>query len=129
MLALVCATGVFCAGAVFGAELNAVGAREIEQLLARLVVSGCRFQRNGSWYEAAEARDHLEKKYRYLLNQRLIGSAEDFVVAGATKSSMSGKPYWVQCGTHQPIQSAVWMALQLHEVRVSTKRGDLPKTR
>lgn len=129
MLVLVIATNMFCASEAFAAELDLVGAGEIEQLLTRLAVSGCRFQRNGSWYEAPQAREHLDKKYRYLLEQQLIGSAEDFVAGGATKSSMSGKPYLVQCGTQAPVPSAAWMALQLREVRAAVKSGRPPKTR
>ena len=52
---------------------NATTQREITGLLQALEHSGCRFQRNGSWHEAAEARSHLQRKYDYLLKRNLAG--------------------------------------------------------
>lgn len=89
---------------------------EVSALLTRLAASGCTFQRNGSWYNAAEARAHLEKKYQYLLDKQQLASAEDFVAMAATRSSMSGKPYVVKCG-NQEQPSAAWMGEQLKSVR------------
>ena len=129
MLALMLYSGLSYPTVASSAELNAVGKTEIEHLLKRLEVSNCRFQRNGSWYTAAQARTHLAKKYQYLLDKQLLGSAEDFVSGCATKSSMTGKPYWVQCGTQEPVRSADWMAIQLLEVRASAKRKTSSKAR
>lgn len=126
---LVFALGLSYSTSTLGVELNSVGAAEIEQLLARLGASGCRFQRNGSWYTAQEARAHLENKYRYLLDKQLIGSAGDFVLLGATKSSMSGKPYLVQCSGQESIPSATWMAAQRLEMYESVKYRGQPKVR
>ena len=123
------ASGMSYSTSAFGVELDSAGATEIEQLLARLGASGCRFQRNGSWYTAHDARAHLENKYRYLLDKQLIGSAEDFVLLGATKSSMSGKPYLVQCRGQEPMSSATWMATQRLEMRGSIKYGGQLKVR
>lgn len=129
MLTLIFAAGLFFSTVVTGTELNTVSAAEIEQLLNRLALSGCRFQRNESWYTATDAQTHLERKYRFLRDKQLVGSAEDFVSAGATKSSMTGKPYLVQCGTQRPMLSADWMATQLYEVRRSTGRDAAAKAR
>jgi Family of unknown function (DUF5329) len=129
LLSLTIASGLSCSTLALGVELDSAGAAEIEQLLARLGASGCRFQRNESWYTAQEARAHLEKKYRYLLGKQLVGSAEDFVFLGATKSSTSGKPYLVQCRGQQSMPSATWMATQRLEMRESIKYRDQPKVR
>ena len=91
---------------------------EVEQLLTRLASSGCRFQRNGSWHNAAEARVHLQRKYRYLLGRQLVGTTEDFISLAATQSSMSGKPYQVKCGNAQ-VTSDQWMSDQLKQVRAN----------
>ena len=93
---------------------------EVEQLLGRLAASGCKFQRNGAWHSATEARAHLEKKYQYLLNKNLVSTSEDFISLAATKSSTSGKPYLVKCGSQEQVPSAAWMAAQLKEVRVAS---------
>jgi hypothetical protein len=110
----------------WAAEPGAATKLEVEQLLTRLGVSDCQFQRNGTWYGAPKARTHLEQKYQYLLNKQLVGTAEDFISLAATQSSMSGKPYLVKCGTQKQMSSAAWMTIQLREVR-ATKRQTLPK--
>gem|GEM_PF-3346215 len=43
------------------------------------------------------------------------------------KSSMSGKPYQVQCGAEEQMYSAAWMTTRLREVR-AVQREALPKT-
>ena len=90
---------------------------EVEQLLARLAASGCQFQRNGAWYNAAEARTHLAKKYQYLLDKRPQSTPEDFIALAASKSSSSGKPYLVKCADQREVSSADWMAAQLKQLR------------
>ncbi len=104
-------------------EPSAPAQAEVEQLLSRLAASGCTFQRNGSWHSAGEAREHLSKKYKYLLDKKRLATAEDFVTLAASKSSVSGSPYAVKCaGQEQP--SAVWMGTQLNQLRA---QGTKPK--
>ena len=90
---------------------------EVEQLLARLAASGCQFQRNGAWYNAAEARTHLAKKYQYLLDKRPQSTPEDFITLAASKISSSGKPYLVKCADQREVPSADWMTAQLKQLR------------
>ncbi len=71
--------------------------REIAGLFARLEQSNCQFNRNGSWYDAKQASDHLRQKYDYLVRRHLVTNAESFIDLAASKSSMSGKPYLVRC--------------------------------
>lgn len=92
---------------------------EVEQLLLRLGASGCQFQRNGSWYGAVQARKHLEQKYRYLLDRQLVLTTEDFISLAATKSSISGNAYLVQCSGQPQIYSADWMTAKLREIRAA----------
>lgn len=104
------------------ADPSAPAKAEVEQLLSRLAASGCTFQRNGSWHSAGEARVHLEKKYKYLLDKKRLATAEDFVSLAASKSSVSGSPYAVKCaGQEQP--SAVWMGTQLKELRAQAPKS------
>jgi hypothetical protein len=116
---LVALLAALCAFAAWAVEPSPAATFEVEQLLARLAASGCKFQRNGSWHSATDARAHLEKKYRYLLDKRLVGTSEDFISMAATKSSTSGTPYRVQCGTQEPMPSAVWLTARLGEVRAT----------
>lgn len=93
---------------------------EIEALLFALQVSGCEFNRNGTWYSAAEAKTHLRRKLAYLERKDKVHSAEQFIERGASASSMSGKPYWVRCEGLAPVESRVWLSNRLMEVRTAS---------
>src|SRR4051812_32804185 len=92
---------------VFAEDLSVKSQQEIKHLITYLETSGCRFNRNGTWYTSAEAVQHINKKYAYLLDKKLVPSAEIFIEKAASESSMSGKPYLVQCGDAQE-PSATW---------------------
>ena len=90
---------------------------EIDQLLGRLEASGCRFNRNGSWYPAAEAKAHLLRKLQYFDDRSGVASAEQFIELAASRSSVSGKAYLVQCAAEQPVESEAWLTTRLREMR------------
>ena len=90
--------------------------KEIGQLMDALSHSGCQFQRNGSWYGAAEARAHLQRKYDYLLKKGKVDTAEQFIRRAASESSMSGRPYRVKCLGREQDASA-WFDGQLQKLR------------
>ena len=91
--------------------------QEIAHLIAYLTASGCSFQRNGSWHDAADAAKHIQRKYDYLLKRDLVASSEDFIARAATESSLSGKPYQVRCGGNAPLASAAWLKAELAKYR------------
>lgn len=93
-----------------------VAKKEIAQLMDALSRSGCQFQRNGSWYDAAEARAHLQRKYDYLLKKGKVDTAEQFIQRAASESSMSGRAYRVKCQGREQEASA-WFGGQLQKLR------------
>ena len=99
------------------AETNDTEHAEISYLLKQIQTSDCRFNRNGTWHTAQEAATHLKNKYAYLSEKGLIITAETFIEKAASKSSTSGKPYIVQCGTSEPIQSSLWFMTELSRYR------------
>ena len=92
---------------------------EVAHLLNQLDRSGCQFSRNGTWYDAHQARAHLEEKYAYLQKRDLVPNAQAFIERAASTSSMSGKPYEVRCGTAQPVPSARWLGDELQRYRAA----------
>ena len=96
---------------------SATAAREIEQLIAALATSGCRFQRNGRWHDAVQAQDHLRKKYAWLRKRDLVASAEQFIERAGSQSSLSGRAYQVRCTGRAPVTSAAWMRAKLVQLR------------
>jgi hypothetical protein len=76
-----------------------VSAGEIDRLIAAMGASGCDFERNGRWYPAKQAEEHLRRKYEWLRRRDLVASAEQFIERAGTQSSMSGRAYRVRCRT------------------------------
>lgn len=86
---------------------------EMDSLLSALGSSGCRFQRNGTWYDATQAVAHLRKKRVWLEKHDKIRRTEDFIQLGASESSMSGKAYTVACPDKPAIESRLWLQSRL----------------
>ena len=87
---------------------------EVGHLLQYVEDSRCEFERNGSVYDSAEARSHIEKKYAYISSR--VSKTEDFIRYAATGSSMSGKEYHVTCdGKRQT--SSEWLHAELARYR------------
>jgi hypothetical protein len=90
---------------------------EVAHLLDYVATPGCQFNRNGSWYDGASARKHLQDKYDYLVKRDMAPDAEAFITRAASSSSMSGKAYLVKCGNAAPVQSGPWLTQELQRFR------------
>lgn len=97
------------------------GQGEIARLIDALATSDCRFERNGKWYGAAEAKAHLQRKYDWLRKRDQAATAEQFIAGAASNSSVSGKPYHVQCPGQARQASADWFKQQLQRLRATAK--------
>jgi len=104
------------AGSVSAAPSEAAR-REIAGLIGALDGSSCRFQRNGSWHDATEARAHLQRKYDYLLKKDKVDTAEQFIERAASQSSMSGRPYRIACPGQPEQTAAAWFGARLQALR------------
>jgi hypothetical protein len=107
---------------IASAAPTAKAQREIDGLIAALGNSGCEFERNGSWHDAKTARAHLQKKYDYLRKRGMADTAESFIERGASKSSMSGKPYRVRCPGKAVDTAAHWFEQRLRTLRAEPAR-------
>lgn len=88
---------------------------EIEYLLSSLGSSECTFVRNGKRHDAEEAEDHLRMKHRR--GKRYVTTTETFIERLASQSSMSKKPYYVECPDNEPVPSGDWLMQRLNEFR------------
>lgn len=95
---------------------------EILALLARLEASGCQFNRNGSWYSGAQAKDHLLRKLDYLEKRDAAKTTEQFIELGASGSSTSGKAYQVRCGKDAAVESKAWLSKELTALRAAAAK-------
>lgn len=114
---LVATALLLCCGLSAAAPTAAPVRAEIDAMLGKLQASGCQFNRNGSWYSGAEAKDHLLRKLEYFEGKGTVQNAEQFIELAATKSSSSGKPYQVRCGNEAPVASGQWLTQQLVTLR------------
>jgi hypothetical protein len=112
--------------AAFADPTQAPVRAEIRDLLSKLSVSGCQFNRNGTWFSASDAEGHLLRKLKYIEARSTVQSTERFVELAASKSSSSGKPYLVKCGSRSPVESRQWLHDQLASMRGSTGGGSKP---
>jgi hypothetical protein len=90
---------------------------EVAHLLEYVEHSKCQFNRNGTWYESREARQHLQKKYDYLDRRGLAPDAESFIEKAASQSSVSGQAYEVRCANGKAVPSASWLNDELARFR------------
>jgi hypothetical protein len=96
---------------------TAAAEAEIERLISSLEGSGCEFERNGRWYDAARATAHLRRKYDWLRRRDLVPTAELFIERAASRSSRSGQAYRVRCPADAVEPSATWFGRRLQEIR------------
>ena len=108
------------------APLSPAARAEIDALMTRLETSGCKINRNGTWYPAADARSHLVTKLNYLEERGAVESTEQFIERAASKSSMSGRPYLIKCGDNAPVETGTWLTLQLQGMRASARTANPP---
>lgn len=88
---------------------------EIEYLVSTIGTSDCTFIRNGKRYDAGDAEAHLRMKYRR--GKRYAPTAEKFIERLASASSMSKKPYYIECGGQEAVPSGEWLTTQLQSYR------------
>ncbi len=101
----------------FAKEIPTKVQDQIDHLLVFIADSECQFLRNGKWYDSSEAAKHIKRKYKYVRDKGLVSNAEDFVKYSATKSSLSGRKYRVQCVGAPEMDSSDWLLTELSTYR------------
>ena len=94
---------------------------EIDYLLNTIGSSDCIFIRNGKRHNAQDAEAHLRMKYRR--GKRYAPTSEKFIERLASKSSMSGKLYYIECESEVRKAFGQWLMQRLNEYRASSDDG------
>ena len=97
------------------ADVPAEQKAEVEYLINYLQESDCRMVRNGKSYDGADGANHVRRKYSYFRDK--ISSTEDFIEYSATRSTMSGKYYLVECPGEESMRSQDWLLRELQVYR------------
>ncbi len=87
----------------------------IQYLLDFVKNSECRFFRNDKAHTAAEAANHMQRKYEHFKDE--IKTPEDFIRLTATKSLVAGKPYHVKLTDGKKLTSEAWLRQALENYR------------
>ena len=88
---------------------------EVEYLVSTVGGSNCTFIRNGKRHSAKDAEDHLRMKYRR--GKRHAPTTEKFIERLASASSMSKKPYYIECDGQEAVPSGEWLTARLVDYR------------
>jgi hypothetical protein len=89
----------------------------ISHLLTYVEESNCVFIRNGKEYTAKEAAKHIKTKSDSLMFD--VKTPEEFIERAASKSMLSGQPYFVRCVDHSSVPSADWLRKELSNYRMT----------
>ena len=90
---------------------------EINHLLGFVAATDCQYERNGNMYSGLEAREHIQRKYRYF--EKKVKTTEDFIRLSATKSTVSGKRYGIHCSGMKSVFASDWLLDELGSYRQS----------
>jgi hypothetical protein len=93
---------------------------EISHLLTFLAQCGCQFNRNGSLHTDRQAAAHLQGKWDYLNRAGISVTADQFIDKVASRSSLSGEPYLMQCQGSPPVDAGKWLKEELQRLRLHT---------
>jgi hypothetical protein len=88
--------------------------QKITALLNAIEQSNLVFIRNGTEYSAPRAREHLEMKLSRSGGR--ITTAAQFIEHLASRSSMTGTPYYVKLPDGRRMRAAVWLREKLAEI-------------
>jgi len=84
-------------------------------LLNTVSESNLVFIRNGTEYTGEQARDHLQNKLDAAGDR--IHTAEDFISYLASKSMITGTPYYVRLPDGTQLEAATWLRKKLATVK------------
>ena len=102
----------------------ATTAGEIDHLMAFVQSSGCEFNRNGTWYPASAAHDHILKKLNYIRDRTTIPSAEYFIQEAASRSSMGDRMmYQIRCNNSPVQECRGWLLGELNKSRIRAAKS------
>lgn len=88
--------------------------QRIDALIAAVEKSGLIFIRNGSEHSAADAASHMRLKFNNAGNR--INTAEQFIDYLASKSSITGSPYFLKFPDGHTEKAGLWLHRKLKEL-------------
>jgi len=90
-------------------------AEEISWLIETVDHSGCTFHRNSSTHSSEIAASHMRLKLSN--GKRHAQTTENFIHRLASKSSFTGKLYYIECQPESLVSLENWLTAQLASLR------------
>ncbi|EMN00256.1 hypothetical protein LEP1GSC021_3554 [Leptospira noguchii str. 1993005606] len=113
---------LFCVSII--SENNSSFKNDLNSLMDVLESCGCKFIRNGSEHEPKEAREHMERKLKAVDGK--IYTIQEFIDHIGSKSSVSGKPYFVKFADGKMVESRVWLKEKWEEIMNKKNNSSKP---
>ena len=88
---------------------------EINYLINYVKTTECKYIRNGTVHTGSEGAKHIKAKYDHYKDE--IKTTEDFIRLSATKSTMTGSKYYIQCPESAKVESSKWLLTELKKYR------------
>lgn len=101
------------------ADVPAAQKEEVEYLLRFVELTDCTIIRNGTRHDGGEAVAHILKKYDYFRDR--IDSTEAFIDYAASRSTLSGRSYRVECPGKAPRPTRQWLLEALQAYREQSR--------
>ena len=109
--------GAALASASLSLQAADAGPTEIEHLLKFVRDSSCTFIRNGTEHTSVAAAEHIAKKAGMARSR--VKDGDTLIDAVASRSSITGEPYYVQCPGAPKTESGAWLHKELDRFRVT----------
>lgn len=99
---------------ILSAAPSAGEKQRIDALIAAVEKSGLIFIRNGSEHSAAEAASHMRLKFNNAGYR--VSTAEQFIDYLASRSSITGYPYFLKFPDGRTEKTGIWLHRKLKEL-------------
>ena len=112
--------GIFCVllGTSAMGQVKLSETQKIEALIHSVQqLKGAQFYRNGSYYDAAKAAEHLRMKWGKAGSR--VKTAQDFIEVVGSKSYLSGEEYHIKLSDGRKVATKAFFTQKLKEITAS----------
>jgi hypothetical protein len=120
LIASIALVATMAIGTRVSAQAKLSETQKIEALIQSVQqLKGAQFYRNGSYYDAVKAADHLRMKWGKAGSR--VKTAQDFIEVVGTKSYLSGEEYHIKLSAGRKVATKAFFTQRLKEIMASKK--------
>lgn len=120
LIASIALVATMAIGTRVSAQAKLSEAQKIEALIHSVQqLKGAQFYRNGSYYDAAKAAEHLRMKWGKAGSR--VKTAQDFIEVVGSKSYLSGEEYHIKLSDGRKVATKAFFTQRLKEIMAPKK--------